>query len=91
MSSTSTTLYCRISWPVSAYGQARFAEKGCSLHKKRNTAIGADKPTLRAILWHSASALQRLPREQPLPANCALMRNATGSLIRQYNVVDVLP
>ena len=50
----------------------------------------ADRATLRATLWHSASALQLLPREQPLLASCALMRNATGPLIRQYKVVDVL-
>ncbi len=50
----------------------------------------ADRATLRATLWHSASALQPLPREQPLLASCALMRNATGPLVRQYKVVDVL-
>ncbi len=64
-------------------------EMATSLHKKHNTAMGADRP-IRALLRHSASALQLLPREQPLPASCALMRNATGSLIRQYNMVDVL-
>jgi len=79
-------LYRRTSWSASVHGKAHFAGKGCSLHKKCNAAMDTDRPTLRALLWHCASALQLLPREQPLPASCALMRNATATLTRRYNL-----
>ena len=32
------------------------------LCKRRNAAMGPDRPTLRALLWYSATALQYLAR-----------------------------
>jgi acyl-CoA thioesterase-1 len=52
--------------------------------------MGTDRSTLKALLWLSASALQLLPREQPLTASRALMRKATKTLVRQYNLDRVL-
>jgi len=58
------------SWSVSVQGKARLAANGCSLCKRRNTALGADRPTLRACLWCSTAALQCLTRETAIA--CAL-------------------
>ena len=52
------------SWPVSVQGKARLAANGHSidLRKRRNAAMDTDRPTLRALLWCSATALQHLTR-----------------------------
>jgi len=36
------------------------------LYKSRNAALGADRPTLRALLWRSAAALPSLPRAKAI-------------------------
>jgi allantoinase len=50
------------------------------LSRGATQSMGADKPTRRALLWCSAAAFQCLPREGPLPAHCALLRNTTATL-----------
>ncbi len=58
------------SWPVSVQGKARLVANGIVLCKRRNAAMDADRPTLRACLWCSAPALQCLTRETAIA--CAL-------------------
>jgi len=61
------------SWSVSLQGKARLAANGRSLCQRRNVALEADRPTLRALLSCPATALPCLTRETPLPAHGCLV------------------
>jgi hypothetical protein len=52
--------------------RARHASQAMAivLSKRCNAAMGADRPTLRALLWCPAAALQRLTRTMAIA--CAL-------------------
>ena len=43
------------------------------LCKRRNAAMGADRPTLRALLWRSATALQLLARTKAIACKLRLV------------------
>ena len=46
--------------------------------------MDADRPTLRALLWCFAAALQCLAREQPLPAHCASPKAPTVGATKHH-------
>jgi len=56
-----------------------------ALDKRRNAAIDADRPTLRALLWCPATALQCLTRTMAIACTLRLVakhhRNAEPGII----------
>jgi len=74
------------SWSVSVQGKARTAVNGGTLYKRRNAALGADRPTLRALLWRCAAAFPCLPRVKAIAYARRLeaqrRRNAEPAIIK---------
>jgi len=62
---------------------------GCllSISKRRNTDMGADKPTLRASLWFPATALQRLTRTTAIA--CALRLVAKNHRLAEHGKITL--